>query len=387
MTITRAGIMAIALLATSAASTPTGFGQTAGTPAPAAAGAPVAPAGARGEDKKEGNERNFYEVLQDLVADFEFDIRNGEVTGLKDLAIRNVAVSENIPPSFKSHLEHITTEAILKNSKTRVLQCLQCKARRTVVNGDKVVVTSPESNPIELARIAKAQAILNFMDIAFTYQPSGMVLSFYISDPESASVIWSRSYNSETSRAAAFRRGVDYSQLDNARKYTEYQASLQHHLTLYFFGSPNIANNPSPILALGYRLMERYDNRKKEVGFEANYFADVGTIVNSAGATATNLYNFPSLNLTLLFSHAWNFFGEEENYNRIRGSLLTQIGGTYATGFLGALLRVGWEFRLGKHFSATPVLGYRPPSGAFLSGTQSGTLTGLEYGLGISVVF
>jgi len=44
----------------------------------------------------------------------------------------------------------------------------------------------------------------------------GDILSMYITDPESGSVIWSRSYNSETSRAAAFRRGVDYTQIDDA---------------------------------------------------------------------------------------------------------------------------------------------------------------------------
>jgi hypothetical protein len=45
--------------------------------------------------------RNFYEVLNDLVSDFEVDVKNGDVQGLKNMAIRNIATSENIPPSFK----------------------------------------------------------------------------------------------------------------------------------------------------------------------------------------------------------------------------------------------------------------------------------------------
>src|SRR5690242_10781086 len=51
--------------------------------------------------------RNFYNVLEDLMADFEYDLKNGQVIGLKDLSIRNIATSENIPGSFKSHLELI----------------------------------------------------------------------------------------------------------------------------------------------------------------------------------------------------------------------------------------------------------------------------------------
>ncbi len=66
-------------------------------------------------------ERNFYEVLEDVMGDFEYDLKHGDVYGLKDLAIRNVATSENIPPSFKNHLELLITERILRNSKTHVI--------------------------------------------------------------------------------------------------------------------------------------------------------------------------------------------------------------------------------------------------------------------------
>src|SRR4051794_18089385 len=58
-----------------------------------------------GQNAPGKNDRNFYEVLDDLLKDFEFDLKNGDVKGLKDLSLRNTGVSENIPPSFKSHLE------------------------------------------------------------------------------------------------------------------------------------------------------------------------------------------------------------------------------------------------------------------------------------------
>jgi hypothetical protein len=341
------------------------------------------------ESKDTGNkqeERNFYEVMDDVLSDFEYDLKNGNVSGLKDLAIRNIAISENIPPSFKNHLELLITERILKTSKTRMIQCLPCKARKTSLNGDQMIITSPETNQSELSRIAKLAGISNFMDVSFLYQPTGIVISMYITDPDSGSINWSRSYNSETSMAAAFRRGVDYNQVDQARRQTEYSPTIQSRLILYYMFEPSLPNTTGCI-ALGYRMVERYDNRKKEVGFEANYMANASTIVNSTDADPANIYNAFGFNLTLLFLHSWNLIGEEENYNKIRGSILLGVGGTYASGFLGGLIRTGYEWRLGKHYGLSLNLGYRPASGAFINGTSSGTISGLEYGLGINVLF
>ncbi len=333
---------------------------------------------------EERKERNFYEVLEDLVADFEYDLKNGAVQGLKDVAIRNIATSENVPPSFKSHLELIVTERILKTSKTRMVQCLACRAKKTTLNGDQVTVNSAENNPVELSRIAKANNIATFMDLAFSYQPKGMVLSMFLSEPDSGTIIWSRSYNSETSRASAFRRGSDFSQTDEARRQTEYAPMIQYRLMVGYLFEPNIADQTG-CLALGFRMMERYDNRKKEVGFELDYLKDSSTITGSDTSTNKNIYN--GVNLTLLFMHAWNLIGEEENYNLVRGSIFGGVGGTYASSYLSALVRAGYEWRLAKHYGVQLSLGYRPESTAFLGTTDEKKVSGLEYGLGLSILF
>lgn len=348
--------------------------------APTAAAAPVATL------NKEAPERNFYEVLNDVLGDFEYDLKNNNVSGLKELSIRNIAASENIPPSFKNHLELIITEKILKNSKTHVIQCLPCKSRKTSLSGDQVVVTSPETNPAELARIAKLSGIEHYMDVAFQYEPSGIMISMYIVDPESQNIVWSRSYNSESSRASAFRRGVDFNQVDEARRTTEYAPTTQGRLILYYLFQPDLPKTAG-CLALGYRLVERYDNRKKEVGFEANYMTNSSTLVNTTGASPLGLYNSFGFNMTLMFLHAWNFIGEEENYNKVRGSFMLGVGGTYASGYLGGLVRASYEWRMAKHFGVSFILGYRPPAAAFIQGTQTGTIGGPEYGLGVNVLF
>jgi len=332
-------------------------------------------------------ERNFYEVMEDLLGDFEFDIKNGNVYGLKDLSIRNLAVSENIPSSFKTHLELLITERILKTTKTRIIQCLPCRSKRTTLNGDQVIITSPDTNPAELSRIAKMSNISHFLDVAYSYQPNGMVLSMFITEPDSGSIVWSRSYNSETSRAAAFRRGVDYSQTDDARRMTEYAPTIQYRVGINYMFEPNIAGITG-CLGLGVRMMERYDNRRKEVGFQAEFLKDSSTIVGTvpaAAVAADNLYG--GINLTLLFTHGWNLIGDEENYNKVRGSLSFGIGGTYASGFLGALVRASYEWRLGKHYSVSANAGYRPQSAAMLTTNTSAQVSGAEFGIGVNMLF
>lgn len=347
----------------------------------------IAPAFARAAENPEAAERNFYQVLDDVIADFEYDLKNGNVNGMKDLAVRNIAMSENIPPSFKSHLELLLTERILRTTKTRVIQCLPCRSKKTILQGDQVVVSSPETNPTELARIAKTSGIENFLDVAFAYQPTGMVLSMTTTQPDTGSVIWSRSYNSETSRASAFRRGVDFSQTDEARKQTEYAPAIQYRAIVYYLFEPNVGTTTGA-LGFGLRAVERYDNRKKEVGFELNYLMDSSSIVGSSDAAAADTVNlYGGLNLTLLFQHAWNLIGEEENFNRVRGSALIGVGGTYASGFLGGLIRGQYEWRLGKHYTVSATAGYRPSATAFLNSTSAGTVSGVEFGVGVNMIF
>lgn len=343
---------------------------------------------ARAEAANARNFRNFYDVLEDTLGDFEFDLKSGNVTGLKNLSIRNLVVSENIPASFRGHLDLLLTERILKNTKAKVLQCLACRAKKTSLSNNQVTISSPETDPAELAKIAAAGGIEHFLDAVFTYQPAGLMLSMTVTEPSTGSIVWSRSYNSETSRAAAFRRGVDYSQTDDVRRATEYVPTLQYRGIVGYVYEPN-AGAYSGCLQFGFRMVERYDNRKKEVGFEVNYLKDSSTLLSGGAAEAATDNLYSGLNLTLLFVHAWNFIGDEENFNRVRGSFVASVGGTYASGFLGGVVRGGWEWRLGKHTAVSVTAGYRPPATAFV-GTSTITgvsVSGVEGGFGISLLF
>ena len=331
--------------------------------------------------------RNFYIVMDELLSDFEYDLKAGQVIGLKDVSIRNIVTSENVPPSFKSHLELLLSERILKTTKARVVHCAACRSKKATLSGENMTISSPENNSGEMQRIAKLSGIQNFMDAAFAYQPSGMVLSLQISDIETGSTLWSRTYNSETSRAAAQRRGVDYQEIEDAKTKMEYSPTLLNRPSLSMVMAPKAGSGYSTSLALGWRMMERYDNRKKEVGFELNYYKDIPSWIGSATAAEKKLNIYSGFNLTMLFMHGWSLFGNEENYNQARGVILGGIGGTYASGFLGALIRGGYEWRLAKHWSVDAFLGYRPKGTLVISTGTTASINGVEGGIGVGFIY
>jgi TolB-like protein len=340
---------------------------------PALADEPPAPNGSR----------NFYKVLDEVLSDFEYDLKAGQVLGLKDLAVRNIATSENVPGSFKSHLELLLTERILKTTKTRIVHCIACRSKKTVLDGQNMTITTPDSNSSEMQRIAKMNGIQNFMDVAFAYQPAGMMLSIQISDAETGTALWSRNYNSDTTRASAQRRGVDYQEVEDAKTKMEYQPTTQFKPTIYTLMAPKAGSGMVTALGFGFRMMERYDNRHKEVGFEMNYYMPISTLTGGV-ADAANVWS--SFNLTMLFMHAWGLFGDEENYNQTRGVIHAGIGGSYASGFLGGLIRAGYEWRFAKHWALTSFIGYRPSATILISGTAT-SLSGVEGGLGVGFIY
>jgi hypothetical protein len=331
--------------------------------------------------------RNFYQVLDEVLSDFEFDLKAGQVTGLKDLSIRNVVTSENVPASFKSHLELLITERILKTTKTRIVHCLACRSKRATLNGDSMVISSSENNQAETQRIAKMNGISNFMDIAFAYQPGGMILSLQISDVDTGTTLWTRNYNSQSTRASAQRRGVDFQDLEDAKTKMEYTPTISTQPKLYVVMAPKAGSGQSTALAFGARMTERYDNRTKEVGFEMNYYMDTAALTGQPGAKTDPNNIYAKFNLTLQFIHGWSVYGDEENLNKARGMIFGGIGGTYASGFLGGLIRGGYEWRLAKHWSVDAFLGFRPQSTLVISGTTTAPLSGVEGGLGVGFNF
>jgi hypothetical protein len=330
-------------------------------------------------------QRDFYSALDDTLGDFEYDLKNAKVKGSDSLSIREIAANERVPRSFAPHIEYLLTERMLRATKNKVIQCVGCGARKmSLVEGNKITITSAKTDVKELARVAKQQGIKHFLDVAFTYQPGGLVMSLTITEPDGSAVVWSRTYNSETSRAALLRRGYDTEQLDaTTRKATEYPATLQYRARVDYLIEPDI-DGLKGCLGFSFRMVERYDNRKKELGFEVQYLRGAATLLHSS-ETDTSLYS--GVNATLVLLHVWNLIGGYEDYNLPRASVYGGLGGTFTSGFLGGLFRVGGEYRLGSRSAVTAQVGYRPASTSFIPIGDGQSVSGIELGAGISFLF
>src|SRR5262245_10886408 len=84
------------------------------------------------ERLKEANPKQvrlFHEVLEELLNEFGYDVKSGQISGLKNLSIRKVSVSESLPRTYENYVELLIAERVRENSKVRMISCLPCKTK------------------------------------------------------------------------------------------------------------------------------------------------------------------------------------------------------------------------------------------------------------------
>jgi hypothetical protein len=166
--------------------------------------------------------KSFNEVLQDLVNEFSFDLRAKALNSLRNVAIRRVALGEGIPRTYESYLETQISDAFRKHSGTKVLQCTNCRVRRTVVENGRLVMTTPINNPQELDAIASQLGVEAWVDMTLIYQERSMILGFHVFDSKSKELLWSKLYNTEN----IYRQKME--QRDSETKQQKIEISLYH---------------------------------------------------------------------------------------------------------------------------------------------------------------
>ena len=66
--------------------------------------------------------RQFHEVLNDLLSEFAYDVKQGQINGLKNVAIRRVDISDTLPRTYEQYVELLVTERVRENSKVKLIQ-------------------------------------------------------------------------------------------------------------------------------------------------------------------------------------------------------------------------------------------------------------------------
>jgi hypothetical protein len=317
--------------------------------------------------------RRFHEVLDELLAEFGYDVKMGQINGLKNLSIRQVDVSEAIPKTYRRYLELLVQERLRENSKIRLISCLPCRSKTSRLVEGKLLVTSPMTNMEELNRAGDQLGIDNFMDVVLVYHTTHMVLAFQIFNAKSKETVWSRTYNSETIRSRYQKLAVDYTQVDKARTSEQYVPEYRILVGLGGASVPNIGGtvDDSGMLNITFRGTEKFNNRRQEFGLNLSFFqsskvfmSEVPTEGTAAAAetvaeeeTEEIIAPKPFTTAIGLFAvYVHNFLGPIETYNKIRYGFHVGAGPLIAAGYLAPALQFGLDAYFGRRFVVSPNL-------------------------------
>ena len=307
--------------------------------------------------------RRFHAVLDELLAEFAYDVKMGQIKGLSNIAIRKVRVSNAIPRSYEEYLETLMVERIRENSQVRVIDCIPCKTKTSSLVDGKLMITSPATNVAKLDAAATSLGIENFMDVILVYHTTHMVLAVNVFNSQSKETVWARSYNSETLKTRFQKMAVDFSQVEPKKITEEYVPEFRLMIGLGGASIPNISGRAADaaMLNLQIRSTEKFNNRHNEVGLllSINYSAaklvgtsstQTATTTNADGSKTTLPTAFRSaVGLYAFFSYL--FLGQIESYNEIRTGIGLGLGTVIAPGYLAPAARTGVDFFLGRHFS------------------------------------
>lgn len=313
--------------------------------------------------------RRFHEVLEELLAEFGYDVKSGQIKDLKNLSIRKTMVSDTLPRSYSDYVELLAAERIRENSRIKLISCLPCKSKKSKITGKQIIITSPHTNMGEMASAADQLGIDYFMDIILVYHTTHMVLAFQIFDTQTKELTWARTYNSETIRSRYQKLAVDYSQVIKSRESDEYTPDWRY---LAGFGGASVPNvvsgaEESSMLSFHLRGTEKFNNRRSEFGLltTINYSTSAvlseypstkpdGFTSSTTDDSVTEITPTPftlAVGLFGIYSH--NFLSRVENFDRIRLGVYGAGGLHIASGYLAPTYRGGLDVFLGKRFVIT----------------------------------
>ena len=330
---------------------------------------------------QQGNVRQFHMVLEDLLTEFGYDVKNGQVSGLRNVAIRKTSVNESLPQSYEKYLEMLVSERIRLNSDVKLINCLTCQARTSSLVEGKLKLSSPDTNIVQLRDAAKMMGIENFIDVLLVYHTSHMILAIEVFNIDSGETLWTKTYNSETLRTRFQKVAVDYSQIARSKAGDEYSPEFRYTLGVGAGGISNVAgaSADNSAISLNLKASEKFNNRNSEFGLALKFFMTMASISKSYPTTG----KAPSSNSTndgtteentalkakpfkkaisLQATYGRNFMGNLESFDDIRNGFHIGLGGFYATGYLAPAMSLGWDVFFGKKFIMTAGVTYLVPS-------------------------
>lgn len=315
--------------------------------------------------------RRFHEVLDELLAEFGYDVKMGQLKGLKNVSIRRVEVNDALPKTYENYVELLVAERIRENSRVKLINCVPCKTRSSTLVEGKLMITSPTTNMARMEQAATQLGIDNFMDVILVYHTTHMVLALSIFDTATKEQVWARTYNSETIKSRFQKLAIDYRQVAKSRPGEDYVPEYRMLLGLGGASVPNVAGGDKErsFMNLQFRGAEKFNNRRSEFGILFSLLLSTRSLLreypNEGGAatagtaaeaapepTTTKLKPFRQA-ISLYGTYGHTFVGSVESYNDLRHSLHAGLGGLLSVGYIAPSVRFGWDIYFGRRFAMT----------------------------------
>lgn len=325
--------------------------------------------------------RRFHEVLDEILAEFGYDIKIGQIKGLSNLAIRKVRVSQAIPRTYEDYMETLLVERIRENSQVKLISCVPCKTRTSSLVEGKLMITSPATNLAKLESAATLLGINYFMDAVLVYHTSHMVLAIDVFQAQTKELVWARTYNSETIKSRYQKLAIDYSQVAKSRPGEDY---VPEYRSMFGVGGailPNVSgqSEDSTMINMQVRGTEKFNNRHNEFGMLLSIYKTAQSSRAAYPTEGVAAGTTPEETTTALkpkpFEQAFGIYGlysqlligSVESYNEIRHGFNGGLGGLFATGYLAPVFRGGWDIYLGRRFVSSFGLDFVGPSSVLIN--------------------
>ncbi|MFZ9519467.1 MAG: hypothetical protein ACO3A4_03225 [Silvanigrellaceae bacterium] len=323
---------------------------------------------------EQGQVKSFNEVLQDLVNEFSFDLRAKALNTLRTVSIRRVALGEGIPRTYESYLETQIADSFRKHSGTKVLQCMNCRVRRTVVENGRLVMTTPINNPQELDSIASQLGVDAWVDVTLLYQETSMVLGFHVFDSKSKEMLWTKLYNTEN----IYKQKAEAKETEERQKFADDSAKKSKYsfsTTLGWQLVPNVKTSAN-MIGLNFKFAERFNLGRDEVGTRLSAIVAPSVIISDypeiSGdpAASAEIVDGTSKEVILPFSKALGLFalyGHLFNDEAAVGDGAVWgaefgAGTIVSKGYACFSLRSGGTLRLGQRFTLDAAIAYSLPT-------------------------
>jgi hypothetical protein len=315
------------------------------------------------------------ELIDEILADVMAEIDTRPARWWSPMAIRQVNLGDNVRGAFADKLRSMITAQIHAGTDVRMLDCVECEATTTRVEGDQWIVTNGIATTEDTRRVADLIGVKAFLDVSFGFDPSTGILEmdFRVVRARDSFVLWSDSFRADEETPVIARSSeAPIKRRDRLRDLEMLLEGRPYYGIATFAGFMLIPHN-DPVegdiggATAGFRVYERFGvERRIMFGLDLTGFLNTSRI--AGGLISAGTWWVPIRP---------DFVNPELRLGAKAGAFIAGSAGNAAVFQLGAELLLRYRFGLYGYVLFMTKSEFPPDSGTELGGV--GFATGISF--------